>query len=84
MDGLISHDSITMGGGWVALGGGSSVAVGGGSTVGGTRVFVGITGTEVGDLIGARVRVGGIGVCVSVGVKVAIWVKVREDVNDGD
>jgi hypothetical protein len=76
VDGLISHDSITMGGGWVA--------VGGGSTVGCTRVFVGITGTDVGDITGAWVLVGGKGFCVSVGVKVAICVKVREGVNDGD
>jgi hypothetical protein len=44
-----------------------SVAVGGGGTIGGIGVFDGITGIEVGDKSGARVRVGGKGVCVSVG-----------------
>jgi hypothetical protein len=69
--GLTSHETMTTGGGWVAVGG-DTVAVGGGM-VGGIAVFIGVFGTEVEDGIRLCVRVGK-GVCVSVGFNVEVCV----------
>ena len=63
MNGSVSHDITTTGCG--------SVAVGGGGSVVGLGVFVGFSGTLVEDGIGACVRVGTNGFCVSVGISVA-------------
>ena len=67
MEGLTSHDCITTGGGWVAVGGGTSVA---GTCVGA------VVGVKVGLLVGGMT----VGAGVSVGVEVTVCAKVREAV----
>jgi hypothetical protein len=72
---------VSVGGTWVSVGGiGVSVgncvlfAVGEGIIVGVIGVSIGLPGTEVGDLVRVRVRMGVEGFFVLVGVNVAVCV----------
>jgi hypothetical protein len=73
VDGLISHEESTGGGGSVGGGGGGGVGVAGGASVAGICVLVGVR-------VGLRVRVGVILGGIDVGVRLATSVNVA----DGD